>query len=35
MKGKPLMLDDQRYADLSAYVTSLSKGKPTYPQLGK
>jgi len=35
MKGKPLMLDDQRYADLCAYVTSLSKGKPVYPQLSK
>jgi hypothetical protein len=35
MKGKPLTLDDQRHADLCAYVTSLSKGKPVYPQLSK
>jgi len=33
MKAKPLSLDDQRLADLAAYVTSLSKGKPVYPQL--
>jgi len=33
MKGKPLSISDQRMTDLAAYVTSLSKGRPVYPQL--
>jgi len=33
MKGKPLSINDQRMADLAAYVTSLSKGRPVYSQL--
>ncbi|HUT73568.1 MAG TPA: hypothetical protein VM221_01885 [Armatimonadota bacterium] len=33
LKGKALEPKDPRYAQLAAYVTSLSKGKPVYPQL--
>lgn len=33
LKGKALALDDPRHADLAAYVTYLSKGKPIYPQV--